>query len=227
LNILPLIISIVGYSKSGKTTLLEKMIPILTGKGYSVGVIKHSGHGFSLDQPEKDSQRLGRAGADGVVLVGAGQIGFLGKTDEKGDLILDRIEQSFFPDQDILLTEGFKKGNKPKIAVLTEGKEEQLFQEVEGNVVATVGERPFRKDLPHFKPDDPEGLVQLLEQHFLKDRRKPSIRVILDGKNIPMNAFVQEIVHSGIMGILSPLKGFRESQKVEVKIGLQDKGKSR
>ena len=223
---MPLIISIAGYSKSGKTTLLEKIIPILTGKGYSVGVIKHSGHAFSLDQPEKDSQRLERAGADGVVLVGPGQIGFLGKIDESEALALDRIEQSFFPDQDILLTEGFKKGSKPKIAVLTEGKEEQLFQEIEGSIVATVGERPFRADLPHFKPDDPEGLVQLLEERFLKDRRKSSIRVILDGKNIPMNAFVQEIVRSGILGILSPLKGFGDSQRVEVKIGLQDKGKS-
>lgn len=223
---MPLIISIVGYSESGKTTLLEKMIPVLTGKGYSVGLIKHSGHSFSLDQPEKDSQRLKRAGADGVVLVGSGQIGFLGETNETGDLILDRIEQSFFPDQDILLTEGFKKGNKPKIAVLTKGKEEQLFQEIGGSIVATVGERPIRTDLPHFKPDDPEGLVQLLEQRFLKDRRKPSIRVILDGKNIPMNAFVQEIVRSGILGILSPLKGFRDSKQVEVKIRLQEKGKS-
>lgn len=223
---MPLIISIAGYSKSGKTTLLEKIIPILTGKGYSVGVIKHSGHAFSLDQPEKDSQRLERAGADGVVLVGPGQIGFLGKMDEAEALALDRIEQSFFPDQDILLTEGFKKGSKPKIAVLTKGKEEQLFQEIEGSIVATVGERPFRADLPHFKPDDPEGLVQLLEERFLKDRRKPSIRVILDGKNIPMNDFVQEIVRSGILGILSPLKGFKDSQRVEVKIRLQDKGKS-
>ena len=60
----------------------------------------------------------------------------------------------------------------------------------------------------------------------MKDRNKPSIRVILDGKNIPMNHFVQEIVRSGILGILSPLKGFKDSQKVEVKIGLQDKGKS-
>lgn len=223
---MPLIISIVGYSKSGKTTLLEKIIPILTGKGYSVGVIKHSGHAFSLDQPGKDSQRFERAGADGVVLVGSGQIGFLGKTDESETLMLDRIEQSFFSDRDIILTEGFKKGDKPKIAVLTKGKEEQLFKDLEGSMVATVGDRPAQKDLPHFKPDNPEGLVELLEQRFLKDRHKPSIRVILDGKNIPMNHFVQEIVRSGILGILSPLKGFRDSQKVEVKIGLQDKGKS-
>lgn len=223
---MPLIISIVGYSKSGKTTLLEKVIPLLTGKGYSVGVIKHTGHAFTMDQPGKDSQRFERVGADGVVLAGSGQIGFFGKMDESEALMIDRIEQSFFSDRDIILTEGFKKGDKPKIAVLTRGKEEQLFKDLEGSIVATVGDGPARKDLPHFKPDNPEGLVELLEQRFLKNHRKPSIRVILDGKNIPMNHFVQEIVRSGILGILSPLKGFRDSQKVEVKIGLQEKGKS-
>jgi molybdopterin-guanine dinucleotide biosynthesis protein B len=223
---MPLILSVIGYAKSGKTTLIEKMMPLLTGKGYSVGVIKHSGHGFSLDQPGTDSYRLGRSGADGVVLIGSGEIGFLGKSDETGALLLDRLEQSFFSDRDIVLTEGFKKGNKPKIAVLTEGKEEQLFKDSEGNIVATVGEKVFRPDLPHFKPNDSEGLVEMLEQRFLKDRSKPSIRVILDGKNIPMNQFVQEIVRSGIMGILSPLKGFSDSRRIEVKIGLLDKGRA-
>lgn len=223
---MPLILSVVGYSKSGKTTLLEKIIPILTGKGYSVGVIKHTGHDFSLDQPGKDTHRLRLSGAAGVALVGSGQIGFFGKMNEAETLMADRLEQSFFSDRDIILTEGFKKGDKPKIAVLTKGKEEQLFKDLEGSIVATVGDIPVRKDVPHFKPDNPEGLVELLEQRFLKGQRKPSIRVILDGKNIPMNHFVQEIVRSGILGILSSLKGFRDSQKVEVKIGLQDKGKS-
>lgn len=225
-KVMPLIISIIGYSKSGKTTLLEKIIPILTGKGYSVGVIKHTRHDFSLDQPGKDSYRFRMSGADGVALVGSGQIGFLGKMDGTGALALDQIEQSFFSDRDIILTEGFKKGDKPKIAVLTKGKEEQLFKDLEGSIVATVGDSPARKELPHFKPDNPEGLVELLEQRFLKDLRKPSIRVILDGKNIPMNHFVQEIVRGGILGILSPLKGFKDSQRVEVKIGPQDKEKS-
>ncbi len=223
---MPLILSIVGYSKSGKTTLIEKIIPLLTGKGYSVGVIKHTEHDFSLDQPGTDSDRFGRSGADGVVVVGAGRIGFQGKIDETGASLPDQIEQSFLSDRDIVLTEGFKKGNKPKIAVLTEGKEAQLFKDIEGSIVATVGEKAFRKDLPHFKPDDPAGLVALLEQRFLKDRNRPSIRVILDGKNIPMNQFVQEIVRSGIMGILSPLKGFGDSRRIEVKIGLPEKGLS-
>jgi len=218
---MPLIISIVGYSKSGKTTLLEKIIPILKSRGHTVGVIKHAGHGFSPDQPDKDSCKLQEAGAEGVVLVGSGQIGFLGRVDENDPMLLDRIEQTFFFDRDIVLTEGFKKSDKPKIVVLTRGREEQLLKEIEGNIVATIGEKPVRSDGAHFRPDDPEGLVQILEDRFLKDRNRPSLRVVLDGKNIPMNHFVQEMVRSGIMGMLSPLKGYKDSRMVEVKINGQ------
>lgn len=224
---MPLIISIVGYSNSGKTRLLEKMIPLLKAKGYSVGVIKKTGEAFLLDQPGKDTYRFGQAGADGVVLSGSGHIAFFGKMDENETSILDGLEQSFFSNQDIVLTEGFKKENKPKIAVLTKGKEEKLFQEIAGSIVATVGEKSPRTDLPHFKPDDPEGLVRLLEDRFLKDRKKAPIRVILDGKNIPMNHFVQDIITKGIMGMLSPLKGFQDSCQIEVKINLQEKEESK
>ncbi len=224
---MPLIISIVGYSNSGKTRLLEKMIPILKAKGYTVGMIKHTGHDFSLDQPGKDTHKFGQAGADGVVLVGSGQIGFWGKMEERDALALDRIEQSFFSERDIILTEGFKKGDKPKIAVLTKGQEEKLLKEIKGSIVATVGEVPLRPDLPHFKPEDSEGLVQLVEDRFLKNRNKPSIRVILDGKNIPLNNFVQDIARSGIVGMLSPLKGFKESHNIEIKIYLPEKDQSK
>jgi molybdopterin-guanine dinucleotide biosynthesis protein MobB len=221
---MPLIISIVGYSNSGKTRLLEKMIPVLKAKGYTVGVIKHTGHDFTLDQPGKDTYKFKQAGADGVVLIGAGQIGYLEKMEKTDDLALNQVEQSFFSNRDIVLTEGFKKGDKPKIAVLTKGQEEQLLQEIEGSIVATVGEISFRSDLPHFKPDDSEGLIQMLEDRFLKDRTKPSIRVILDGENIPLNHFVQDIARSGILGMLSPLKGFKESKDIEIKIHFPEKG---
>jgi molybdopterin-guanine dinucleotide biosynthesis protein MobB len=223
---MPLILSLVGFSKSGKTTLLEKMIPILKAKGYSVGVVKHTGHDFPLDQPGKDSHKLKQAGAEGVALVGSGQIGFYGKMDETEPLLLDRIEQSFFFDRDIILTEGFKKGGKPKILVLTKGKEEELLKEIDGSIIATVGEAPVRSDLPHFSPNDPDGLVNNLVERFLKDRNKPPIRVILDGKNIPLNHFVQEMVQHSILGLLSPLKGFKESRNLEVKITLEDKERS-
>jgi molybdopterin-guanine dinucleotide biosynthesis adapter protein len=226
-KMMPLIISIVGYSKSGKTRLIERIIPILHSKGYTVGVIKHAGHGFSLDQPGKDSGKFREAGAEGVVLIGSGQIGYLGKVDDSAPLLLDRLEQTFFSDRDIVLTEGFKKSDKPKIVVLTKGQEEQLLREIDGNIVATIGEKPVRSDGAHFSPDDSEGLVEALEDRFLKDRKKPPIRVILDGKNIPMNHFVQEIIRSGMLGLLSPLKGYKDSRKIEVEINGQMGGSSR
>lgn len=189
-----------------------------------MGVVKHSGHPFPLDHQEKDTYRLGQSGAEGVAFVSKGQIGFYGKMDENDPLILDRLEQSFFSDRDIVLTEGFKKGGKPKIAVLTKGKEDQLIKEIDGSILATVGESPVRTDVPHFQPEDAQGLVDIIVDRFLKDRNRPSIRVIMDGKNIPMNHFVQEMVQSSILGLLSPLKGFKESQHIEVKVNLREKG---
>jgi len=215
---MPLIISIVGYSNSGKTRLLEKMIPILKAKGYSVGVIKHTGHDFPLDQPGKDTYKFKKAGADGVALVSSGQIGYFENIEKTEALDLSRIGQTFFSDRDIVLTEGFKKGDKPKIAVLTKGQEEKLLKEVKGGIIATVGETSLPSEVPHFKLEDAEGLIRILEELILKGRKRPFIRVILDGKDIPLNHFVQDMARSGIIGLLSPLKGFNKSNDIEIKI---------
>jgi len=213
-----LIVSIVGYSNSGKTRLMGEMIPLLKARGYSVGAIKHTDHESVLDQPGKDSQILWESGAEGVALIGAGQIGFRGKIDQEQGEFLGRIRQTFFPEADIILIEGFKKAPHPKILMVTAGKEEALLQETEGVLVASVGEAPIREKLPHFKRDDPEGLVRLLEDRYLKDRKTPTIRIFLDGKAIPMKEFVQDIIRSGIMGLITTLKGFRPSRTVEIKI---------
>ena len=61
---MPPIISIVGNSNSGKTTLIEKLIPELKKRGYRVGVIKHAHHGFNIDKKGKDSWRHKVEGAD-------------------------------------------------------------------------------------------------------------------------------------------------------------------
>jgi molybdopterin-guanine dinucleotide biosynthesis protein MobB len=63
------IVSIVGRTNSGKTTLIEKLIPELKKRGYKVGVIKHTKHQFEIDHPGKDTWRMTKAGADTVVIV--------------------------------------------------------------------------------------------------------------------------------------------------------------
>ena len=111
---MPQIICVVGRSKSGKTTLIEKLIPALIRKGYRVGTIKHSHHIFDFDKSGKDSWRHKDAGAETVIIASPGKIAMV-KNDHQGTL---ESLQDYFDDLDLVIAEGYKKGRKPKIEVV-------------------------------------------------------------------------------------------------------------
>ncbi len=71
------IVSFVGKSNTGKTMLLEKVVSGLRSKGYRVAVIKHSPHGFDMDQPGKDTWRLANAGSDVVAISSPDRMAFI------------------------------------------------------------------------------------------------------------------------------------------------------
>ena len=102
---MPPIISIVGNSDSGKTTLIEKLIPELRHRGYRVGTVKHASHGFDIDRRGKDSWRHHQAGAEIVVVASPEQIAMV-KNDPCDSL--DCLER-YFEGVDLVLAEGFKK----------------------------------------------------------------------------------------------------------------------
>jgi len=83
------IVSIVGKSDSGKTTLIEKLLPALTGRGYRVATVKHDVHGFEVDQEGKDSWRHKQAGAHTVVISSPNKVALI--RDVERDLTLDEI----------------------------------------------------------------------------------------------------------------------------------------
>ena len=64
----PAVLAVSGLHNSGKTTLLEKLLPALRSRGLKVGIIKHDGHDFTPDVPGTDSYRLREAGAEGCLL---------------------------------------------------------------------------------------------------------------------------------------------------------------
>lgn len=105
-----MIISIVGKSKTGKTTLIEKLVPLLIEKGYRIAVVKHAHKGFELDEKGKDSERIFNAGAD-VAIVSDDKMAIIQRN---GDL--NRVLE-FFKGYDLILTEGFSKESYPKIAL--------------------------------------------------------------------------------------------------------------
>ncbi|MEQ1626536.1 MAG: molybdopterin-guanine dinucleotide biosynthesis protein B, partial [Nitrospira sp.] len=87
------IVSFVGRSNSGKTTLIERVIPELVRAGYRVATVKHAGHGFDLDTEGKDSWRHKRAGASSVIVMSRGSLAMFADVPEemKVEEIRDRF----------------------------------------------------------------------------------------------------------------------------------------
>lgn len=155
------VVSFVGRSNSGKTTLLEKVVRGLKSKGYSVAVVKHSHHDFDIDQPGKDSCRLTRAGVDVVALSSPHKVAFIEHVDT--ELTLSQLAALFEGKVDIVLAEGYKNGNSAKILVLDkEQGQEQLCLEEEP--LATLLAHPSALGVPEFDDNDVSNIVNLLIQ---------------------------------------------------------------
>ncbi len=162
------IISVVGKSNTGKTTLLEKLIAELKRRGYRVATVKHDAHGFELDRPGKDSWRHAQAGSDRVVLSSPRKLALIKRLDE--EMPLDQIAE-LVSDVDIILTEGYKRGDKPKIEVSRRERSGQLLC-AEEELVAIATDQSFAVNVPQFDLDDAVGIVDLLEKKFLEADRQ-------------------------------------------------------
>jgi molybdopterin-guanine dinucleotide biosynthesis protein B len=160
------IISVVGKSGVGKTTLLEKLIAELKERGYRVATVKHDVHGFEIDQPGKDSWRLAQAGSDSVVIASPKQLALIKRLDK--EMVLSEIA-SFLKDVDIILTEGYKRGNAPKIEVSRQERGGELLCPAD-ELVAVVSDRSYDLDVPQFGLNDATGIVDWLEGRFLSGR---------------------------------------------------------
>jgi molybdopterin-guanine dinucleotide biosynthesis adapter protein len=161
--IMPPLITIVGHSNSGKTTLVETLIPELKRRGYRVGTIKHAHHGFSMDQKGKDTYRHRTAGADTVLAASPGQIALVKSMPE---VSLDNL-LPYFQDMDIILVEGFKQEKKPKIEVFrSQIHQTPLFPE-DDLLVAVVTDSPFSARVPVFQFEDIQAICDLIETYSM------------------------------------------------------------
>lgn len=110
------VFGIAGYSGMGKTTLLERLVPLLRARGLVVSLIKHSHKAIEIDRPGKDSYRLREAGCSEVILLGEGRWALMhelrGAPEPELDYLLGRLQHC-----DLVLVEGFKEGAFPKLEV--------------------------------------------------------------------------------------------------------------
>ena len=164
----PPVVSIVSKKRSGKTTLLEKLIPELKGRGYRVGTVKHDTHGFDIDHEGKDTYRHKACGAEAVLISSPWKLSFI--KDSTEDLSLSELVSRYISDLDIVLTEGYKRANMPQVEVFRRAAHETpLHVKGENNsLIAVLSDVPIDLGVPYLDIDDVHGLADLIEARFLK-----------------------------------------------------------
>lgn len=210
------IVSFVGKSDSGKTTLIEKVVPELIRRGYRVITVKHDLHGFEIDREGKDSWRHKRAGAYGVIISSPQKVALIRDVDK--DMSLEELRDSFGGDADLILSEGYKSDVQPKIEVFRKEEHEEPLCTKEDNLVGIASNRHFDIGVPCLDIDDVAGIVDLIESKFLKGDRREEIALRISGRRIPLSPFVERFLIRTIRGMISSLKGAENPQRIEIKI---------
>ena len=159
----PPVIGFAARSGTGKTTLLEKLLPVLVERGLCTGVIKHSHHDFRIDVPGKDSDRLRRAGAVQTLIASPWREVWIrergGDSEPRLDELLARLDRSAL---DLVLVEGFRHLPFPRIEVVRHAASGPPLYPHDDCIVALATDRPLDTMLPQIDLDDPAALADYL-----------------------------------------------------------------
>ena len=157
------ILCFVGRSNSGKTTLIERLIPELVKAGYKVATVKHAGHGFDLDTEGKDSWRHKRAGASTVMVLSKGSLAMF--ADVNDDIKLSELRDRFLDQSlDLIIAEGWKSEGFPKIVVVRDQPGEVPVSQ--DGLLAVLSNKPIDVKVPLIDPDDIPALAALIIRQF-------------------------------------------------------------
>ncbi len=176
-------LSICGYSNSGKTTLLEKVVKRLS-KNYNIAFLKHDVHKFEMDKNGKDTQKIWASGAKWVSISDKTHNGVL----TQGESPIYE-QKSTFLDADFALLEGYKNLDSDKIVVIDD--EKNIFQDINdgkvNNVICFVGQETSQPELPikgvpYFHRDQEAKISDFIEKYFIsKINLTPLYGLVLTG----------------------------------------------
>lgn len=203
-------IQIVGTKDTGKTSLIEKLTRELVSRGRSVTYIKHTHVEPTLDAEDTDTGRVREAGAATTVLT----------TSDETITVRTRVENvaelSFreATPGGIVLVEGYKHSPGSKI-VMAGGDLD--FDSLEG-VVAVVGEAPDGHEGPVYSPEQTLELCDLIEKLAASpDDQTWATRLLVNGREVPLNAFVQDVMASTLSGMVEVLRDVGDPDTLEIR----------
>ena len=153
------VIAVSGVKNSGKTTLIEKLIPALNARGVKTAVLKHDGHSFAADREGTDTCRFLTAGALGAAIFDGEKFQAV-----KFASVTERDLIALYPEAELILLEGFKWTDYPKIELVRRGVSEKPVCDPD-TLLALVTDTDCRiPDVPTFGFEDIEPLAELLQK---------------------------------------------------------------
>ncbi len=156
---------IAGYSGSGKTNLIERMLPLMIAQGLRVSVLKHTHHDFDIDRPGKDSYRHRQAGAHEVLLAGSTRWVLLNELRGAAEPTLAEYVARLTP-CDLVLVEGYKREAIPKLEVHRPATGQPPLWPDDGQIVAVASDSPppctLRPGITWFDMNDAPAIVRFV-----------------------------------------------------------------
>lgn len=162
-------VAFVARSGTGKTTLMERVLPELLNRGFRVGAMKHDAHRFDIDHPGKDSYRLTEAGAGTTLITSTEKLALVKKHFESPSA--EELVQTYFSDMDLVLVEGFSRTSLPKIELHRKGRKDPLICRG-GNhdpwLIAVASDEPLELDVPVLNLNDPRNIADFIEVNLIR-----------------------------------------------------------
>ena len=179
------IIGFCAFSGTGKTTLLTQLIPLLKASGISLGVIKHAHHSFDIDHPDKDSYKLRHAGTQQMLIVSERCIAKIKDINpQKNEINLqDMLNELDFETLDLILVEGFKHYNFPKIELHRPEIKTPLIFPNDNSVIAIATDGELATQPTHLPVLDLNNIQEITEfiQCYLKASHNSVFEIELYG----------------------------------------------
>ncbi len=211
---MPLVISFVGHSNSGKTTLLERVIKELKSRGYRLATIKHTRHTFDIDQAGKDSWRFAEAGSDTIFLSSPHKLALIKQLTRETDL--EELINVACNDTDFVLLEGYKEGRFPKIEV--HRKESGSLACSSQELLAVVTDEPLNMAVPEFSFDQTKALVDFMLENALLWPSADRLELTVNSVPVSIDEHAQLRLRDTLLDLVYSLPGIEEVESMHISL---------
>ena len=207
-------VAVVGLAGSGKTALIARLVAEWSRRGRRVGVIKTTEDSEGAPRFDRSPQPT-----EAYNLIWVAPERLVIQLPTGISLTAEIIAANYALGTDLVLVESRQRLQLPSIDLFRQERQKALLTRKSKNLLAVVGDPPEKKNCPYFQEEDTAGLVDLIEEKFLKKALKtPRADLYVDGRRVPLLPFVQEIIKNTVTGLVTSLKSCENPGDIELTI---------